>query len=159
MKTSYTHAEPNNLIYTVKTHYAGLLLDRLRDTADFRVDPSVTHNPNRVHITEIYDDGSEDNTDPKYTLRYHAKRSTHVLEINISESLTGANSDRIVKTMELNDEEKHHKYTFLVRVLRGFDGSPIILPTGVASVTDKSAKSRVAELDREILTTLDLCVN
>ena len=158
MKTSYTHAEPNNLIYTVKTHYAGLLLDRLRDIDDFRTDP-MKHNPDRVHITEIYDDGSEDNTDPKYTLRYHTKQSTHVLEIVISESLTGANSDRIVKTMELNDEEKHYKYTFLVRVLRGLDGNPIILPTGVASVTNKNAESRIDELDREILTTLDLCVN
>lgn len=155
---SYIHAEPNDLIYTVKTHYAGLLLDRLREIDDLRANPSTKHNPKRVHITEIFNDGSEDNTHPTYKLTYHAKQATHVFEIIIAES-SSASSNRIVKTMTLNDDETRYTYTFLVHVLRGFDGNPIILPAGDESVTDKNAESKIAELDQEVLATFSLCVN
>lgn len=158
---SYTHAEPNNLIYTIKTHYAGLLLNRLREINELRngASPWAKHNPNRVHITEIFDDGSEDDTQPTYTLRYHSKAATQVLEINITESQYDAHSDRIEKTIVINDEDKRCKYTFNIYVLRDNVGDPIVLPTRYEAIRDKSADSRIAELDREILTTLDLCVN
>lgn len=154
---SCSQAQPNDLAYTVKTHYAKLLLDHLHGIDTLRADTSVKHNPEQVFITEIYDDGSEDDTHPTYTLRYRGKHGTHLLEIVIFEFAAYAFSDHIKKVMTVNDGEEYYNYIFRICVSRNTDGNPILSPLG-KHIEDKNVESSINELDQEILAALDYCM-
>lgn len=154
----HPHTHPNDLAYTIKTHYAGLILNRLRNLDNVRNTASSKYEPINVHISESYDDGEKDNTQPAYTLRYSTRKNTRVLELVITESSIHAYSDHIEKTIVINGGEKNYEHKFNICVLRGNDGNPIVLSTNNDSTSDKNLKSRIDDLNQKVLETLDLLV-
>lgn len=150
------HTHPNDLAYTVKTHYAGLILNHLRKLDNIHSNTPSEYEPISVHISESYDDGTNNNVQPEYTLRYSTGQNTRVLELVISESTIHAYSDHVEKTIVVNGGKKNFEHRFNICALRDRNGEPILLPTSDGSTSNKNAKSRINELDQEVLCALDL---